>query len=83
MYRVMKSFREFSEELESTETGQQSRAEIARQRFAAQRDKARERRKLQVSKMKKKFSSGEGSSNVQKAKFNTMDAKPKPEEKES
>ena len=79
MYRVMKSFREFSEELESTETGQQSRAEIARQRFAAQRDKARERRKLQVSKMKKKFSSGKGSSNVQKAKFNTMDKKEKEE----
>ena len=77
----MKSFREFSEELESTETGQQSRAEIARQRFAAQRDKARERRKLQVSKIKKKFSSGEGSSNVQKAQFNTMDKKKK--EKES
>jgi len=79
----MKSFREFSEELETTETGQQSRAEIARQRFAAQRDKAREKRKLQVGKIKKKFSSGEGSSNVQKAKFNTMNAKPKPEDKES
>ena len=79
----MKSFREFSEELESTETGQQSRAEIARQRFAAQRDKARERRKLQVSKMKKVFSSGKGSSNVHKVKMNTMDARPKPEDKES
>ena len=75
----MKSFREFSEEVETTETGQQSRAEIARQRFAAQRDKAREIRKLQVSKMKKKFSSGEGQSNVQKAKFNTMDKKEKGE----
>ena len=79
----MKSFREFSEELETTETGQQSRAEIARQRFAAQRDKAREKRKLQVGKIKKKFSSGVGSLNTQKAKFNTMDAKPKPEKKES
>ena len=76
----MKSFREFSEELETTETGQQSRAEIARQRFAAQRDKAREKRKLQVSKMKKKFSSGVGQSNVQKAQFNTMDKKKKEEE---
>ena len=81
MYRVMKSFREFSEELESTETGQQSRAEIARQRFAAQRDKAREKRKNQVANIK--FSSGKGSSNVHKVKFNTMDAKPKPEDKES
>ena len=79
----MKSFREFSEELETTETGQQSRAEIARQRFAAQRDKAREKRRNQVANIKKKFSSGEGSSNVQKAKFNTMDRKPKPEEEES
>ena len=79
----MKSFREFSEELESTETGQQSRAEIARQRFAAQRDKAREKRKNQVANIKKVFSSGVGSSNVHKAKFNTMDAKPKPEKKES
>jgi len=79
----MKSFREFSEELESTESGQQSRAEIARQRFAAQRDKAREKRKNQVANIKKVFSSGKGSSNVHKVKMNTMDARPKPEDKES
>jgi len=75
----MKSFREFSEELESTETGQQSRAEIARQRFAAQRDKAREKRKNQVANIKKKFSSGKGSLNVHKVKLNTMDKKEKEE----
>ena len=64
----MKSFKEFFEDVDTPEGQPQSRLEIARQRFAAIKDKAKEMRKQKNLSGK----SGEARLNVQKAKFGTM-----------
>tara|TARA_B100001057_G_C22748486_1_gene910749 strand:- start:757 stop:972 length:216 start_codon:yes stop_codon:yes gene_type:complete len=64
----MKSFKKFSEDVDKPEGQPQSKIEVARQRFAAIRDKAKELRKNKNTSGK----SGEAKFNTQKAKFGTM-----------